>query len=136
MAKTFCLINEKGGVGKTSSCFHLAGAFAASENRVLVIDMDWHLKGWTGYTWNPEYFPDPQAFLDWTDKRDLKVPLNLHPADGVGQHEAAFAEFAQAVGVDPETQNISELGRPIRIAEGQPITDVLKSPPAVAAKAG
>lgn len=70
---------------------------------VLVIDMDWHLEGWTGYTWNPEYFPDPQAFLDWTDERGLKVPLNLHPADGVGQHEAVFAEFAQAVGVDPAT---------------------------------
>lgn len=40
MRKTFCLINQKGGVGKTSSCFHLAGAFAGTGNRVLVIDVD------------------------------------------------------------------------------------------------
>ncbi|MEZ6084538.1 MAG: glycoside hydrolase family 31 protein [Phycisphaerae bacterium] len=32
---------------------------------VLVIDMDWHLDGWTGYTWNPKYFPDPDGFLKW-----------------------------------------------------------------------
>ena len=40
MARTFCLINQKGGVGKTSSVFHLAGAFAAGGLRVLVLDVD------------------------------------------------------------------------------------------------
>ena len=40
VTKTFCLINQKGGVGKSSSCFHLAGAFAALGFRVLVIDTD------------------------------------------------------------------------------------------------
>lgn len=38
-----------------------------------------------------------------------------------------LATLAQAVGVDPETQHISELGRPIRIAEGKPIADILQS---------
>ena len=38
--QTFCLINQKGGVGKSSSCFHLAGAYAAFGHRVLVIDTD------------------------------------------------------------------------------------------------
>ncbi|HEX5103503.1 MAG TPA: DUF1501 domain-containing protein [Pirellulaceae bacterium] len=36
-----------------------------------------------------------------------------------------LATLCQAVGVDPRTQNISDLGRPIRIAEGQPIEAVL-----------
>lgn len=40
MARTFCLINQKGGCGKSSTCFHLAGAFAASGLSVLLIDMD------------------------------------------------------------------------------------------------
>ena len=40
MTRTFCLINQKGGVGKTSSCFHLAGAFAGIGYRVLVVDVD------------------------------------------------------------------------------------------------
>jgi len=68
---------------------------------VLVVDMDWHLDGWTGYTWNPKYFPDPKGFLDWAHQQGLKVTLNLHPADGVGKHEAAFADFAKAMGLDP-----------------------------------
>lgn len=68
---------------------------------VLVIDMDWHLDGWTGYTWNPKYFPDPAGFLRWLKERGLRVTLNLHPADGVGRHEAAFEDMACALGLDP-----------------------------------
>jgi chromosome partitioning protein len=33
-------LNRKGGVGKTSSVFHLAGSFAATGRRVLVCDLD------------------------------------------------------------------------------------------------
>jgi chromosome partitioning protein len=40
VTKAFCFINQKGGVGKSSSCFHLAGAFAGSGYRILVIDVD------------------------------------------------------------------------------------------------
>jgi len=37
---SICLINQKGGCGKSSTCFHLAGAFAASGKRVLLVDVD------------------------------------------------------------------------------------------------
>lgn len=33
-------INQKGGCGKSSTCFHLAGAFASAGRRVLLIDAD------------------------------------------------------------------------------------------------
>lgn len=39
-ATTLCLINQKGGCGKSSTCFHLAGAFAALGHSVLLIDAD------------------------------------------------------------------------------------------------
>ena len=68
---------------------------------VLVIDMDWHLDGWTGYTWNPKYFPDPDGFLRWVREQGLRVTLNLHPADGVKKHEKGFADVAEAMGLDP-----------------------------------
>jgi len=68
---------------------------------VLVVDMDWHLDGWTGYTWNPDYFPDPAGFLKWCHDQGLQVTMNLHPADGVGRHEAAFPEVARAMGKNP-----------------------------------
>src|SRR4051812_21251779 len=34
------VLNRKGGVGKTSTCFHLAGTFSKSGHRVLLIDTD------------------------------------------------------------------------------------------------
>jgi len=37
---TICFINQKGGCGKSSSCFHLAGHFANRGLRVLVVDAD------------------------------------------------------------------------------------------------
>ena len=35
-----CLINQKGGCGKSSTCFHLAGHFATTGKRVLLVDAD------------------------------------------------------------------------------------------------
>ncbi len=80
----------------------LIGEFEANDVPldVLVIDMDWHLDGWTGYTWNPKYFPEPERFLDWAHDKGLRVTLNLHPADGVGKHERAFDAFADYMGAD------------------------------------
>ena len=65
---------------------------------VMVIDMDWHLEGWTGYTWDKRYFPDPQDLLQWLREKGLKITLNLHPADGIGPHEEQFSAMAKALG--------------------------------------
>ena len=40
MPTTICMINQKGGCGKSSNCFHLAGAMAAAGKRVLLLDLD------------------------------------------------------------------------------------------------
>lgn len=37
---TICFINQKGGCGKSSSCFHLAGVFAQAGLNVLLVDAD------------------------------------------------------------------------------------------------
>ncbi len=89
---------------------------------VAVIDMDWHTtqipeehkikgsdkaiysinSGWTGYTWNKEYFPDYKAFLKGLHDRNLKTSLNLHPHAGVLSHEAMYEDMARALGANPE----------------------------------
>ncbi len=86
---------------------------------VLVIDMDWHLTfpdkkgvnddsghslGWTGYTWNRSYFPEPEQFLGWAHAQGLKTTVNMHPASGVQPFEDAYPAMARAMGIDPTTK--------------------------------
>ena len=79
---------------------------------VAVIDMDWHLvdidpkygTGWTGYTWNREFFPDPERFLKKLHDRGMKTTLNLHPADGIRGFEDCYPQMAEAMGLDPEKE--------------------------------
>ena len=74
---------------------------------VCMVDMDWHItdtgnasRGWTGYTWNPDLFPDPETFFERLHELGLKVSLNLHPAEGVYPHEAQYPAMAQRLGID------------------------------------
>jgi len=78
---------------------------------VCIVDMDWHIvdtgnesSGWTGYSWNPELFPDPESFIKEIHQMGLKTALNLHPALGVYPHESGYEEMAIRLGIDPESQ--------------------------------
>ena len=89
---------------------------------VLVIDMDWHTEGWTGYTWNRSLFPEPAAFLAWVHQQRLKTTLNLHPASGVQPTEEKYAEFARAMDFDTtESQAV-----PFEAANKRYMTDLFK----------
>lgn len=90
---------------------------------VATIDMDWHYSkeideelhiteqgrntpfhggnnGWTGYTWNKRLFPDYKNFLKQIEDKNLKITLNLHPADGIRWWEDCYEEMAEVMGVD------------------------------------
>ncbi len=77
---------------------------------VGVLDMGWHLvdidpkygRGWTGYTWNKELFPDAAGMMRELHDRGMHVSLNVHPADGIRAHEEMYTEMAKALGVDYE----------------------------------
>lgn len=63
---------------------------------VLIMDMDWHKSGWTGWSWNKELIQNPQGLIRYMHMHGLKTALNLHPADGVGNHE----DYYNAMKVD------------------------------------
>lgn len=73
---------------------------------VMVLDMDWHREGWTGWSWNRELIPDPEDLLSWMHAQGLAVTLNLHPAEGVGPHEDRYAAFMHALGREPDGSRV------------------------------
>lgn len=83
---------------------------------VAVIDMDWHPtkidakygSGWTGFSWNRELFHDHTEFLKFIEEHNMKVTLNLHPAEGIAAHEDAYLNLAKAMGVDYENEETVE----------------------------
>ena len=80
---------------------------------VAMLDMDWHITeveekygaGWTGYTWNRDFFPDPERFLKYLHDNGMHSGLNLHPADGVPACEEYYHDIADALGVDTSMED-------------------------------
>ncbi len=102
---------------------------------VATVDMDWHwvdvekkfganakkiydknnimekvysvlFPGWTGYSWNTDLFPEPEKFLDFLHKKNLKVTMNLHPAAGCRFFERAYGDFCRFMEIDPDSEEV------------------------------
>lgn len=92
---------------------------------VATIDMDWHWvdvatkfgyktfkdsyvcqRGWTGYSWNTDLFPDYKEFLKELKDKNLHVSVNLHPASGVRPFEDMYEEMCKEVGVPADGQPV------------------------------
>jgi len=67
---------------------------------IMVLDMDWHKDGWTGWSWNRQLLPDAEQLLEWFHKQGIFVTLNLHPAEGIKPHEDMYEAFMKDMGYD------------------------------------
>ncbi len=65
---------------------------------VIIVDMDWHKPGWTGWSWNTNLIPNPTYLLQYFHKHGLKTALNLHPADGVASYEDGYPQMSKDLG--------------------------------------
>lgn len=68
---------------------------------VMIFDMDWHTEGWTGWTWNKKLISNPRTLINWMHHKNLRVALNLHPADGVDADEEYYDVLSRDLGRDP-----------------------------------
>lgn len=64
----------------------------------MVLDMDWHRDGWTGWSWNSTLIPDPAKLMSDLHAEGIQTTLNLHPADGVKPHEDRYKAYMAAIG--------------------------------------
>lgn len=81
---------------------------------ILVWDMDWHrmdarsgqgwakMLGWTGFSWNRKLLPDAEDLIAELKRRGIAVTVNVHPHDGVREHEDMYEDFMQELGKDPD----------------------------------
>src|SRR3954447_23642963 len=119
---TASFLNRKGGVGKTSSVFHLSGSFARSGKRVLVCDLDPQSSLTQGFfgprfveelpksstiaaLFDDRYDPDPEDLILKTAYENVSIApasndLNDHNTprpDESGEHQSALRDFLSEV---------------------------------------
>ena len=58
--------------------------------------------GWTGYSFNTDLFPDPDAFLKKLKEDNYHVTFNIHPSMGVRWFEDQYEDMCKAMGMDPK----------------------------------
>jgi chromosome partitioning protein len=106
-----CMLNQKGGVGKTSTCHHLSGTLAAMGRRVLLVDLDPQASLTQGI-WGPQATRglDPSATVAAILAGDEPFPDQLvRPAGLAGVDLVPGSRRANSYNVpDPHTLPLDE----------------------------
>ena len=107
---TICMINQKGGCGKSSMCFHLSGYFAQAGMSVLLVDADPQgslSQGFFGSAYVETLEPHDTLTAVFDDR------LYFHPACTLPV-ATAFA----GISIIPSNQSLAPCNRPSPETEG------------------
>lgn len=93
MVKKIAFINSKGGVGKTTSLFNIAGVLASKGNKILVVDLDRQCNSTDTLLMQPEcgYTKESKTVFDWlTGKCQLEKIVKKSYFAGLGKRKVSY----------------------------------------------
>ena len=111
MSKIYAIVNQKGGVGKTTSVINLCGYLASSNRRVLMVDMDPQANATSGLGYN-KYEMEPSTYellLQEATVDDILITHEEFKIDILPSHPAlagAEVELVNAIGREYRLQGI------------------------------
>ena len=114
MGKTIAIVNQKGGVGKTTTCVNLAAALTAQGRRVLVCDFDPQANTTSGLgvdktTASPSIY---DVLIDGADCR--RAVVSTPWADLIPTNKSLAGATVEMIGIDHREHLLREALEPFR----------------------
>ena len=114
MAKTIAVVNQKGGVGKTTTCVNLAAALTELGRRVLVCDFDPQANTTSGFgvdktAASPSIY---EVLIDGADCAKAIVPTRW--ADVIPSNKALAGATVEMIGIDRREYLLRDALAPFR----------------------
>ena len=88
MGKTIAIVNQKGGVGKTTTAINLAASLAVLEYKTLIIDVDPQANTTSGLGINPQEVKNSvyECMVDGVNPKELLIPTKVPHLDIIPSH--------------------------------------------------
>ena len=113
MAKTIAVVNQKGGVGKTTTCVNLAAALCGAGKRVLVCDFDPQGNATSGFGVEKSISPSVyEVLIDGTDAR--KAIVNTPWADVLPSNKALAGATVELIALDRREHRLRDALEPLK----------------------
>ncbi len=82
----------------------------------IILDMEWHKKGWGHWEFNPDLISDPVRFFQKCHAFGLDVVFNDHPLD-VREDDVHFERYVELAGSEVEIREREYNGKRVRMAK-------------------
>jgi len=81
--------------------YELVQAFADHDLPIdmFVFDLEWHKRGWHGWDWDTDHFPNPDVLLKFLKEQDIHTTFNVHPGQ-VHSEDKDFNKFLEEAGIE------------------------------------